>query len=112
MRPEERDIALLWGMREAAREVADFTRGSPTLSSLHEKSFATRLKGKSRSSARPRDECPTVSRELTQKSRGVASSDSETCWPISLPLALPSRNSWLPQPHPFQRVASPDPKNW
>jgi uncharacterized protein with HEPN domain len=27
MRPEERDIALLWGMREAAREVADFTRG-------------------------------------------------------------------------------------
>lgn len=28
MRPEERDIAFLWDVREAARDVADFTRGA------------------------------------------------------------------------------------
>jgi uncharacterized protein with HEPN domain len=28
MRPEDRDLAYLWDMREAAREVAEFVRGS------------------------------------------------------------------------------------
>jgi uncharacterized protein with HEPN domain len=29
MRPEERDLAYLWDMREAARDVMDFIRGVP-----------------------------------------------------------------------------------
>lgn len=28
MRPEDRDMAYLWDMRQAAREVADFVRGT------------------------------------------------------------------------------------
>jgi hypothetical protein len=72
MRPEDRDIALLWDMREAAREIVEFIKGTTYHQFTSQKVSDTLLKDKSWSSARPQEECLIVSKMPIWRFLGVA----------------------------------------
>ena len=79
MRAEDRDNAYLWDMREAAKEVAEFTQDATYEEFTSKKPLRYAVERLLMVEARLRDTFPIPSGTPTRKSLGAASSASATC---------------------------------